>query len=399
MVKRLGQIPFFPPKWEGMTALALHRKAQEAAPFARDPMGAIFAFSYEQMKVFTDERWTRQLELEGMIASGVRSGPMFEFVSDALLFANGQVHRDRRGPLARSFAKPVLAALRPDVQSRVAKMVAGMKGRGEVDFLAEIASPMPAQVIASLLGISENDTDKFADHVYSAIRGLSLVSSEVRAESDADLAQINQYIDAEIAARRAQSRDDFISAYLDKTDGGAMNEREVRAQIVGLVMAGSDTTRGALASTVSQLMQNRDQWELLCSDPDKYAAGAVAEGLRYDPVIGALPRVVAEPREVQGYKFSTATFVAISMITVLRDPSVYADPDRFDITRDDHPQLHPVFGTGPHRCLGEVLAKIELEEALKTLAREVPHMTLVGEPPKLRGYGAVRSVGPMQVHV
>lgn len=91
------------------------------------------------------------------------------------------------------------------------------------------------------------------------------------------------------------------------------------------------------------------------------------------------------------------TLVAGSMLTALRDPAVYADPDRFDITRQDHPRLHPVFGGGPHRCLGEALARIELEEALGALARILPDLELDGPPARLRGYGAVRDLTSMRV--
>ena len=85
------------------------------------------------------------------------------------------------------------------------------------------------------------------------------------------------------------------------------------------------------------------------------------------------------------------------MLTSLRDPQVYADPDRFDVFRSDHPRLHPVFGSGPHRCLGEILARIELEEALKALARQLPHLAMDGPPPVMRGYGAVRSISDLFV--
>ena len=124
-----------------------------------------------------------------------------------------------------------------------------------------------------------------------------------------------------------------------------------------------------------------------------------AEGLRFDPVIGSLARITLDSREIEGVSIPKGSFIACSMLTALRDPAVYANPDRFDITRRDHPRLHPVFGGGPHRCLGEALARIELEEALKTLVRTLPGMRLDGPPALLRGYGAVRTLGPMRVRV
>ena len=397
MVLKLTDIPFFPSYIDGQSDHQFMAGAWAQGPFARDKLGVISAFSAEHMAIFTDERWTRQIELEGMRASGVTRGAMFDFVSNSLLFSNGQAHRNRRGPLARSFARPVLAALREDVARRTDRMAFGLEGAGRVDFLRDFAGPLPAQVIASVLGIPENDADSFAGHVYSAIRGLSVVSAEIRAESDADLDAINRYVDDLLAVRRPDEAGDFLSQYLAKTEDGPMSAEEIRCQIVGLVLAGSDTTRGALASTLSKLLQHRDQWEAFCADPDGLIDGVVNEGLRFDPVIGSLPRVTLETREVDGVKFPRQTFVAVSMLTSLRDPQVYADPDRFDVFRSDHPRLHPVFGSGPHRCLGEILARIELEEALKALARHLPHLAMDGPLPVMRGYGAVRSISDLFV--
>ncbi len=399
MTRTVKDIPPFPDYIDGQSDHDFMQAAWRQGPLARDKFGIVSGFSMAQMEAFNDDRWTRQVELEAMWAAGVTSGPMFDFVRDMVLFANGQTHRNRRGPLVRTFAHKVIAELRPGIAERAERMIAPLRGTGAVDFVAEIAGSMPARVIAAIIGAPEKDTDLFARHVYSAIRGLSICSEEIRAESDADMAALDRYVAGLIADRRAAPQEDFLTAYLDRVAGGPLDENEVRAQMVGLVVAGSDTTRGALTATVSQLLLHPDQWAMLVSDPDRWAPAAVAEGLRFDPVIGSLARISTEPREVEGYLLPKGTFVAASMLTALRDPAIYADPNRFDITRSDHPRLHPVFGGGPHRCLGEALARIELEEALKALARLAPDLSLDGPPVRLRGYGAVRTLGPMQVRI
>jgi cytochrome P450 len=88
--------------------------------------------------------------------------------------------------------------------------------------------------------------------------------------------------------------------------------------------------------------------------------------------------------------------VAVSLLSALRDPDIYADADRFDIFRADHPKWHPIFGAGAHRCVGEALARAEMEETLATIARLAPNTELVGEFPRLAP-GAIRQVGAMQV--
>ena len=100
--------------------------------------------------------------------------------------------------------------------------------------------------------------------------------------------------------------------------------------------------------------------------------------------------------EIDGYLVPAGTPIAVSLLSALRDPDVYADPDRFDITRTDHPRWHPIFGAGAHRCVGEALARAEMEETLATIARLAPETTLVGPFPALAP-GAIRQVGAMRV--
>lgn len=399
MPKPVRDIPELPAYIEGQTDHDFMATAHARGPLVRNRLGIISGFSLANMEMINDDRWTRQLEMEGMFVSGVRDGPMFDFQRNALLFSNGQIHRNRRGPLVRSFANKVIAEMRPNIAARSRSLIAPLRGTGSIDFVEAIAGPFPAQVIAAIIGASEDDTGTFARHVYSAIRGLSHCSEEVRAESDADMAALDSYVADLIEQRRTSPQTDFLTTYLERVKDGPLTEDEVRAQLAALVLAGSDTTRGALASTISQLLQHPEQWALLVEDPDRWAEVAVLEGLRFDPVIGSLPRITLEPREIEGFLIPKGSFIAVSMLTALRDPKVYRDPDRFDITRTDHPRLHPVFGGGPHRCLGEALARIELEEALKTLVRMVPDMQLDGPPVRLRGYSAVRSLSAMRVLV
>lgn len=399
MALRIRDIPPFPDYVPGQSDHDFMAAARAQGPFARDRFGIVSGFSMAHMLLINDDRWTRQVELEGMRTAGVTSGPMFDFVRGVMLFSNGETHRNRRGPLVRTFAHKAIADLRPEVARRTEALVGPLAGAGSVDFLDAVAGPLPAQVIAAIVGAPEADIPFFAEHVYSAIRGLSLVSDEVRAESTRDMGRLADYMEDLIAERRTRPVDDLLTAFLDRVRGGPLDENEVRAQMLGLLVAGSDTTRGALTATVSHLLRNPEQWAMLVDDPERWAGPAVSEGLRFDPVIGSLARFTTEPREIDGILFPADTLIAVSMLTALRDPDIYADPDRFDITRTDHPRLHPVFGGGPHRCLGEALARIELEEALKALARHVPEMELVGEPARLRGYGAVREISGMRVRV
>ena len=148
--------------------------------------------------------------------------------------------------------------------------------------------------------------------------------------------------------------------------------------------------------TLASLLAHPEQWRAFCADPDGLKKGVVAEGLRYQPIVSGIPRVAIEDMDIDGYRIPAGTPIAVSLLSALRDPEVYADPETFDITRTDHPRWHPIFGGGAHRCVGEALAKAEMEETLATIARLAPNTALVGEAPKLEP-GAIRQVSAMQV--
>jgi cytochrome P450 len=146
----------------------------------------------------------------------------------------------------------------------------------------------------------------------------------------------------------------------------------------------------------SLLLQHREQWNAVCRD-FALVPGAVAESLRYEPAVASFMRVTLEDIDLDGCVVPRGRMVSLSTMAAMRDPAVYSDPDTFDIRRADQLRRHLVFGRSTHRCLGEVLAVVELEEALAALTSRLPDLRLVGAPPLIRGSGGIRTVGDMRV--
>jgi cytochrome P450 len=168
------------------------------------------------------------------------------------------------------------------------------------------------------------------------------------------------------------------------------------AQVVTVIIGGSDTTRAAMAMQVALLLQHREQWEAVCNDLSQ-VSGAVSESLRYDPAVGSFPRIALEDIDIEGQVVKRGRIVSLSTMSAMRDPARYNDPDRFDIRRTDHPERHPVFGGGTHRCLGEALARAELEEGLTAVAERLPNLELMGAAPVLVGHSGIRRITGMSV--
>jgi cytochrome P450 len=382
------------------SSYALFGKLREETPLVKVPMGmgsmvlALRAHMVDQI-VSPDE--TRQLETEMKMMQGIFDGPIYDFIAQVMLFANGDVHQRRRQPVARTFAFKLMEAMRPKAAAVAAEIISEHLGKGPFDYLKDFAAQIPARIIADILGIPREDLPVFLKWVSDTAEAIGFVDVSRRADIEKSLTEFNAYVDKLLADRRANPRGDFLSDYVAATAAsGDMTEGEIRAQVVGLILAGSDTTRNSMCMTLSELLQHPEQWKALCADPDGLKKKASEEGLRYQPVVSGIPRVTTKDMEIEGYLIPAGAVIAVSILSVLRDPAVYADPESFNIHRTDQQRWHLAFGAGAHRCAGEALARVELEETLATIARLAPNSRVVGAAPQLQP-GAIRTVDQMQV--
>lgn len=374
----------------------LIRQFREETPFVRGPLGMVIGLRYRHMEPLTGPK-TRQIETETKLIQGIHSGPIFDFTDWAMLFANGAAHQRRRGPISRTFAFKLMDAMRPKAAALATALVAERRGAGPIDFVNEIAAQVPARIIADILGIPQTDLPVFMRWIQDTAEALGFVDVSRREAIEASLRDFNIYVEGLLEDRRKNPREDFLTEYVAATAAaGDMSEGEIRTQVLGLILAGSDTTRGSLCMTFARLLQHPAQWAALCADPDGLKKGAAEEGLRYEPIVSGIPRVVTEPFELDGVALQAGQLASVSLLSALRDPEVYADPESFNIHRTDHPRWHPVFGAGAHRCAGEALAKAEMEETLAAIAKTAPNTELVGDAPRLRP-GAIRQVDQMRV--
>jgi hypothetical protein len=378
----------------------LFRKLREETPLVKVQMGMgtmVLGLRASMVDDVVSPENTRQLETEMKMMQGIFDGPIFDFIAQVMLFANGEAHQRRRQPVARTFAFKLMEAMRPKAATVAAEIIDEHLGKGPFDFLKEFAAQLPARIIADILGIPRSDLPVFMKWISDTAESIGFVDVSRRADIETSLVAFNAYVDKLLADRRANPRGDFLSDYVAATAAsGDMTDGEIRAQVVGLILAGSDTTRNSMCMTLFELLQHPEQWKALCADPDGLKKRASEEGLRYQPVVSAIPRVTTKDLEIEGYLIPAGAVLAVSILSVLRDPAVYADPESFNIHRADQQRWHLAFGAGAHRCAGEALARVELEETLAVLARLAPNTRVTGPSPKLQP-GAIRTVDQFQV--
>lgn len=372
------------------------RRMREKAPIARTDVGVTLALRNRHFELVTSDA-TRQIETETKLMQGITDGPIYDFTRLAMLFANGETHIRRRLPVARTFAFKLMQAMRPRIRDIAEDLIGSKIGVGPVDFVSDIASQFPARIIAEILGIPDSDVPTFLNWIQDTASALGMIDPAQRDQIEASLNAFYDYVADLLDQRRKNPQEDFVTEYVRKTaEAGNLGEDEIRTQLLGLILAGSDTTRGSICMILSELLQHPQQWTDLTADPDGLKRAAVEEGMRYQPVVSGIPRIAMRDIEIDGYLVPKGAVIAISIISALRDPEIFSEPDRFNIHRADQQRWHFGFGAGAHRCVGEALARAEMEEMLATIARMAPNTKLIGDPPILMP-AAIRQVGPMTV--
>lgn len=351
------------------------------------------------MDLLTDPR-VKQIEGPDYAAvQRIPDGAAKRIVSDFFLFSNGEAHRARRGRFARTFAHGAMRAARDRVRAVADEIVAELPRGESFDFVDRMAARVPSEMIAALLGLPRSEAAFFA----ARVRQLSRVTSPVYPHDDHDRieAAANElfaYVENHLRARIEIPRNDLLTALVvDWHENRSISFDSLVIQVLGIIVGGSDTTRTGFAALVALLLRYRDQWEAVKADP-ALIPGAVEEAIRYEPPVGSVPRFTMQEVEIGGVTIEPGAMLRLSTMSAMRDPLVYANPNRFDVARTDHPRLHAAFGGGPHRCIGEMLARIEMQESLAAMIAAAPDIAMEAAP-RVTGFAAIRRITPMPVRI
>jgi cytochrome P450 family 103 len=373
------------------------RRYRVAYPVVRHEIGSYMVLRYADIERLINDPRTVSTETAFPEMYGFTEGALFDFFKEGMLFASGDVHRRRRVPFARGFATRMIANMRPVIRKSAEELIDGWYADGEVEFVEQFASQLPARIIGDLLGLPRSDIPSFTKLVYdlTLFLGTNVVPEQIPI-SDAACRELRDYVQATLDDRRRSPRDDFLSRILANVDdAGELSPLEIVFQVLQLIVGGTDTTRVALTMQLALLLQHREQWDAVCRDSGLVAA-AVAESLRFEPSVGGFARMTTADIHVGDTVVPAGNLITFLNISGMRDENTYARPDVFDIHRTGQPRLHPIFGSGAHRCIGEALARAELEEALAVLAARIPHIRL-DRAPTISGYSGIRRIDTMRV--
>ena len=321
--------------------------------------------------------WQGSVVLEDLDAD------QLELMRHMLLVMDPPGHTAYRKPLAPHFGARVIERMEAQVRERCREILAAAAERGEVDLVRDVAGPLPARIIAGIMGLPPEDAPQIQLWAEAMVAG----QDEEVAGDDPGSASIEMALyGIELAAsRRASGGDeDDITALLLRTtfeNGEPMSDVDFGSFFVQLVTAGNDTTKAMMSAGVYELMRHPDQLAALRSDP-ALVPDAVEEMLRYCNPLHYFRRTATADNKLGGQAIRAGDKVALVYTSANRDEAVFDRPQDFDIRRTPNP--HVSFGIGTHFCLGAHLARLEarvfVEELLSTFGTVEP----AGEPARVR---------------
>jgi len=260
------------------------------------------------------------------------------------------------------------------VQEFLGDRVPGTKS----DFVADVAWALPAHVIFSILGLSQNELKEVKAGASTRMAFMfGQADEDEQVETAKGMAEFWCYCEDLANDRRANPRDDFTTDLVARTDatGKPLTQQEVSAILFGLLLAGHETTTSLLTNGLRRLLENRDSWEAICADPSMIP-NAVEEILRFDSSVVHWRRKTTQPVVVSGVEIPADANVLIGIGAANHDPSHFPDPGVFDIGRKNANE-HLSFGHGPHICLGAPLARLEARIVFEELTAAAPGLTIV----------------------
>jgi cytochrome P450 len=289
-----------------------------------------------------------------------------------MLGMDGAEHSAARRPVIGEFTVKRLAALRPRIQDIVDRFIDDMLATDQrpIDLVQALSLPVPSLVICELLGVPYTDHDFFQSRTAVAVRRTS--SSEDRQRA---FVELRAYIDDLITRKESEPGDDLLSRQIARQRQADIVDHAGLVSMAFLLLnAGHETTANMISLGVIGLLNHPEQLALITADPGK-TPGAVEELLRYFAITDAVTsRVATEDVQIGGVSIKAGEGVIVSSLSANWDPSVFKNPAKLDVERGA--RHHLAFGFGPHQCLGQNLARMELEIVFDTLFRRIPTLRL-----------------------
>ncbi|MDP9428989.1 MAG: cytochrome P450 [Actinomycetota bacterium] len=379
----------------------LHEQLRARGPLVRSALGPLTTSHAVASEVLRSDRFGVGFDWSGAPrparwALAFGDDPAVTGVAEppSMLVVDPPDHTRYRRLVGRAFTPRATAAAEPMIRQLAGTLLDALEpaaARGEaVDLVATFAAPLPVLVIADLLGVPVDRQEDFLRWGAAAAATLDpgLPLRRFLAGERA-LRALHDFLTGHFARLRRDPGEDLVSRLVAASDDGALTDRELHATVMLLLGAGFETTVNLLGNAVVLLDAHRDQRAALLADPAGWP-DAVEEVLRFDSPVQITGRTVRVDTELAGVPMPPGSRVTLLLGAANRDPDVFAEPGRFDVTRRNA-RDHLAFSAGIHYCIGAGLARLEAAAALRALTERFPDLRVSGRPVRsdlqtLRGF-------------
>lgn len=298
-----------------------------------------------------------------------------------MLFRDPPDHTRLRSLVARAFTPRRVADLEGRVAEILDELLEKPAKRGRIELMRELAYPLPARVISELLGVPNEHESLITDVAPALAVGLDpgpMRTAESVAAADRATARLVEFLDELIHERKCAPGDDLLSGLIEaEDDGDHLSHDELVSTVALLLIAGHETTANLIGNSLYALLRDPASLELLRIDPSVDRL-AIEELLRHSGPIQMAERITLESVTIAGVTIPAGRIVVPLIAAANRDPEVFKEPGRLDLSRDPNPHL--AFSAGAHYCIGAALARLEGRIAVATICRRFPTLSVTGRP-------------------
>lgn len=345
-----------------------------------------------------DSFMSEEAQLAGQRARNWHDMPNHErFIQFSMLEIDGEDHRRLRGLVLREFSKTLIEKQREMIQDHVDHLLDSLLEQGDIDFVNDFAVKVPGYVIGQVLGVPAEDAVQLRTWSEEIVQFFDVGRTESdKAVAEAAVTAFYEYLLPQIRDRQKQPRDDLLTVLVQAHADGQLSETELVSTTMLILAGGHGSTIDVLGNGMNALFSFPDEMQRLRRSPDLVQT-AVHEMFRYDSPLPFFHRFADREVEVMGCAYPIGTKFGLLYGSANRDPDYYPDADRFDIGRT--PNRHLGFGRGAHLCLGNNLARLDMEIIFTTLFRRTRAIERIIDEPLYRTGLSARGLEALQVRL